>query len=871
LIQKLNQGAECGFILVSAPAGYGKSTLLSAWLTRIEYPASWLNLDDRDNDFSRFLSYLFAACRKINLLDDQFLENQVGIYQAVDFETPLTSLINHINRVNQPFFLVIDDYHVIRNQEVHEAVHFLIENRPQSLHLIISTRADPPLQLAKIRARLAMLEIRIADLRFTDQEASSFLEHTMGLNVSDVDVVRITQRTEGWIAGLQIAALSMRNSTDIPGFITTLTGTHHYIFDYLLEEILVKQTPEIQLFLLYSSILDQMTAPLCDALLAGFELSDSIPGSSTILEELEHANLFIIPLDQEHRFYRYHPLFVELLRSYLQRKEPHQIPILNGLASNWFESQGMFADAIRHSFMANDWNRVVELISTNIFALLEQNELTGVARQIDSLTKEKSHALPWLLVGRAWLAAYTGQLSAVEPILNMIESEIDNLSSELELQNLGGHIAAVRAYANWIGGKRDIATSAALAALAWLPDSERVIRCQASTLLGLVHNDSSERSKALRQALIYARECPTSHVTIFAYGCWAWMLAMRGKLHASYTVCLEAIEQTQLNNSYQSFPTLSHVYSTMSFILLEWNDLDGALNYAKNAVNLAHRWEQADALHFALNNLGYALFTSGDVKGAFETLHQEWQIARRTSTWFEEITLSQEIEWHLAQNNLEAALTRLEDAHVKIDNLSGMPLGTFTSGTLPFVFIQLLIYQGQYSKALKQIDLYVDDLSKKEMGHFLVLMYKWKALVHHGLQQDDQALEALKQALTRAEPEDYLHMFSQKEPGLQGLLQYAHKIGIVPDYIDRIFQVSVQKPNEQNSSVRSTPGIIEPLSKREMDVLSLLAEGHSDKQIAQDLVIARETVHKHLKNIYGKLDVHSRTEAIVRARQLNLL
>jgi ATP/maltotriose-dependent transcriptional regulator MalT len=871
LIQKLNQGSECGFTLVSAPAGYGKSTLLSAWLTRIEYPATWLTLDDRDNDLSRFLSYLVAACRKIDILDDKSFENQIGIYQAVDYETPLTELINHLNQLKLPVFLVMDDYHVIRNQDVHQAVNFLLENRPVSLNLIISTRADPPLHLAKIRARSAMVEIRMADLRFTQQEASHFLEHTMGLKVSEVDVERITQRTEGWIAGLQIAALSMLNSNDIPAFITTLTGTHHYIFDYLLEEIIVKQTVEVQRFLLYTSIFDQMTAPLCDALFVGTELTDSIPSSSIMLEELEHANLFIIPLDQEHRFYRYHPLFIELLRSYLQKKEPHQISILNTLASNWFEKQGMVADAIRHSFKANDWNRVVRLISANIFALLEQNELTGVARQIDNLTKEKSPARPWLLVGRAWLAAYTGQLSSVEPILKMIEAEIDNLSSELELQNLGGHIAAVRAYANWIGGQRDIAANAAQTALVWLPDSERLIRCQASTLLGLAHHDFNEKAKALKQALIYARECHTSHVTIFAYGCWAWMLVMQGKLHEAYAACLEVLDQTQLRNSYQSFPTLSHVYTTMSFILLEWNDLEGALKYAKDAVHLAHRWEQADALHFALNNLGYVLFALGDVKGAFEVLDQEWQVARRTSIWFEEITLSQEIEWYLAQNNLEAVINCLRRARVEIDDSSGMPLRTFTSGLLPLVFIQILLYQERYSSALKQIDFFINEMRKNDIGHYIILLNKWQALAYQGLQQEVEAQEALKQALIRAQPENYIRMFIQKEPGLQELLYHAHKVGIMPDYIDRLLQAFEQDGKEQTSCVRPSPELIEALSKREMDVLSLLAEGRSDKLIAQDLVIARETVHKHLKNIYGKLDVHSRTEAVARARQLNLL
>src|SRR4030043_525233 len=285
----------------------------------------------------------------------------------------------------------------------------------------------------------------MADLRFTLQEAAEFLNHTMGLKVTPEDVTRITTRTEGWIAGLQMAALSMQNSEDIPGFITNLTGTHHYIFDYLIEEILCQQSPEIHRFLLYTSILDQFTAPLCDALLGEDEESTPTRPSSVILEELE-----LIP------------------------------------------------GAIRHSFAASDWERIVRLISANIFALLEQNELNSVARQLDILISEKSVARPWLLMGRAWLAAYTGQLSSVEPILKMAESEINNLNSELELQTLGGHIAAIRAYTNWIGDRRDIAASAAQAALEWLPETDRLIRCQAATLLGLTLNEFNPREQALK-------------------------------------------------------------------------------------------------------------------------------------------------------------------------------------------------------------------------------------------------------------------------------------------------------------------------------------------------------------------------------------
>ena len=438
LIQKLNQGLECGFVLISAPAGYGKSTLLSTWLSRIEFSTSWLSLDDRDNDPSRFLVYLDAAFRGIDPSIDEAFESTLGFTQQPEVEAHLTRLINHLDQVKDPFCLILDDYHVIQNQIIHHALSFLLEHRPAVLHLIIATRADPPLPLARLRAKSDMLELRQTDLRFTNQEAADFLNHTMGLKISSEDVARITKRTEGWIAGLQMAALSMQSTNDVSGFITAFTGSHHYVFDYLLEEILRRQSPEIHRFLLYTSILDQLTGPLCDALLDADEESTPSRPSSVILEELEHANLFIIPLDHEQRWYRYHPLFSELLRGYLQKNNSAKIPVLHTRASSWFEGQGMISDAIRHSFAASDGERVVRLISANVFALLEQNELNSVARQLENLTNEHSGARPWLLVGRAWLAAYTGQLSSVEPILNMVETEIGELNSEVELQTLGG-------------------------------------------------------------------------------------------------------------------------------------------------------------------------------------------------------------------------------------------------------------------------------------------------------------------------------------------------------------------------------------------------------------------------------------------------
>jgi LuxR family maltose regulon positive regulatory protein len=360
-------------------------------------------------------------------------------------------------------------------------------------------------------------------------------------------------------------------------------------------------------------------------------------------------------------------------------------------------------------------------------------------------------------------------------------------------------------------------------------------------------------------------------VSIFAHGCWAWLLSMQGRLHEAQAACLEAMQLAQSNSSHQPLPTLSHVYSTLSFVLCEWNDLEGALHYSKEAVNLARRWEQADALHFALDNLGYALFASGDVEAAFDTLHQAWQVAKRTSTWFEEITVSQEVDWYLAQGNLEAALHRLRQAEVDIDASSKEAINSYKIQLMPLTFVQIFVAQKQYFKALTLIDLFIEDMEKKKIGYYLVRALTWQALVYHGLGQEAQALVSLKRALTLAAPEGYIRTFTKMGPGAIPFLRQARAAGIMPDYIDMLLAANDQLVKDQPIEAVVRSGLVEPLSRREIDVLKLLAQGCTDKKIAESLVIARETVHKHLKNIYGKLNVHSRTEAIVRARELNLL
>jgi LuxR family maltose regulon positive regulatory protein len=870
LIEKLNQSLECGFILISAPAGYGKTTLLSAWLSGLKFTSSWLTLDDADNDPVRFLTYLSAALHQLapSVGADFDIVSPTSPLPAVD--VILTPLVNQLSQLNRPFWLALDDYHLIQNQVVHQVLGFLLDHRPPPLHVIVATRADPPLPLSKMRARCEMLELRQAELRFIDQEAADFLNHTMGLQASVENVAQLVTRTEGWVAGLQMVALSMQNTDDNSTFISTLSGSQHYIFDYLMEEILARQSPDVRRFMLNTSILDQFTAPLCDAVMGmdeGGKQAEGTSSSSSIIEYLERANLFISSLDQERRWHRYHGLFTDLLRGYLRQKDADTVPILHARAGAWFEENGMIAEAISHALAAGEWNRVLRLINANVFALLEQNELSSVAKQLDSVTDEKSRARPWLAIGRAWLAAYLGQLNSVEGYLNSVEATLLGFDVEMDRRILLGQVAAIRAYAAWIAGNRDIAERAAREALENLPATDYSMRCHCATLLGLSLDDCNARAEALEQALVYASEIGASHVAFFAHGCWAYLLFLQGRLREAHAACLAAMRLARSSNTPQPLPTLSHIYSTLSLVLCEWNDLENGLRYAREAVALARRWGQADAMHFAYTGLGGALFASGEVEEAFDVLRQAWQVAHRTSAWFEEITIGQEVAWYLAQGNPEAAVQRLRLARVDAEESAGISL----SPMLAFSLAQLHLAQKQFAKALEGIASSLRDLEERGVVYYLVSALLWQALAYQGSGQKTQALASLAKALALSAPQGYVRTFLSAGDALIPLLLQARAAGIVPDYVDKLLASGARPGKSPSAGAGIGTGPVESLSLREMDVLRLLEQGCSDKQIAEALVIARGTVHKHLKNIYAKLDAHSRTAAIAHARELGLL
>ncbi len=483
LIERLKAGLHCKLTLVSAPAGFGKTTLLSECAGRCDWPVAWLSLDKGDNDPTRFWAYFIAALQTIPTLraagDRKESRNASGVGEAAlaqlhpaglataasaaapaSLESALTSLLNDIVAAGpSPFILILDDLHLIAERQIHDGLTFLLEHLPPQLHLVLSSRADPPWPLARLRARCEVAELRAQDLRFTPEEAATFLNNVMHLDLSPEDIAALDARTEGWIAGLQMVAISMQGRKraqgpqSLSGFIKALTGSHRFILDYLVEEVLDQQSPDLQTFLLKTSVLERLTAPLCDAV-AG------IDDSQAILAHLEQANLFLVPLDDERRWYRYHHLFADLLKVRLeQHSTTQEIASLHHLAGRWYEDNGLIAEAIGHALSAGDVDHVAHLAEHNALAALYQGQVPTVVGWLDALPGEVICSRPWLCIARAWVLASTGRWDAVAVALQDAERAARE-ASQAEEQRIAAHILALRTYATAIKGDLDGAKAA---------------------------------------------------------------------------------------------------------------------------------------------------------------------------------------------------------------------------------------------------------------------------------------------------------------------------------------------------------------------------------------------------------------------------
>jgi LuxR family maltose regulon positive regulatory protein len=814
----------------------------------------------------------------------------------------LTTLINEITTVPNDLVLVLDDYHVIEAQPIHEALIFLLDHLPPQMHLVIASRTDPPLPLSRLRTRGQLTELRTADLRFTLNEATTLLNQVMGLKLTVEDVAALEIRTEGWVAGLQLAALAMQSPQGslapqrqtpehVTSFIASLSGSHRYILDYLVEEVLYQQPPDVQGFLLQTAILDRLTAPLCDAVTGRSD-------SQAMLEHLDAANLFVVPLDDARRWYRYHRLFADLLRSRLSQTQPDQVSTLHHQASNWYEQRGLIAEAVSHALAANDVERVARLVEGNALAMLDHGELTTLVGWLDTLPDDVVRARPWLCVAHAWALAYAGQLDAVESLLQDAEKTMGEVAQHVGGLRVTGHIAAIRAYAAVLGGNSSHAVELARKALDCLPAGDLTARSFAATQLAYAlraSGDLKAATQAMSEASRISQAVGNSHVAIMALCYLAGLQGTQGQLGqaaATYRVALQLADECVRQNGRQ-LPVAGYVYTRMSMILLEWNDLEAATHYAATGLELCQQWGWTELLVDSYVFLARVLQAVGDTEGALHAIQRARQAARDVSAWYVAEVEICEVRIRLAQGDVAAAFRWAQTSGLSAGDEFGFQDG-FRYRTLARILIAQASSPGadRSDKVEKALGLLTRLLEVEESAGamlYVVEILVLQALALQAQGEGDRALTTLARALTLAEPEGYVRTFIDEGMPMDALLRQAVARGVVRgttvEYAGQLLAASkreMQPPHRRRETTaipgpassdplqRSGPPI-EPLSQRELEVLHLLAAGLSNREIAQTLFIVVGTVKNHLKNIYRKLDVHNRTDAVARARDLGLL
>jgi len=927
LIERLNEGLMRRLTLVSAPAGFGKTTLLSEWVHSCGRPVAWVSLDGDDNDLARFLAYFVAALQTLALsqacpeprrrvegiepvLSEACPEQSRRVEGAAEgahigegvlsaFQTPqpppiesvLTGLINEIAAVPEQFALVLDDYHVIGAEAIHSALTFLLDHLPPQMHLVIATRVDPPLPIPRLRGRGQLTELRVTDLRFTLDEAATFLNQVMGLELSADDVAALETRTEGWVTGLQLAALSMQGREDIPGFLAAFTGSQHYILDYLVEEVLQRQSESAQAFLLQTSILDRMTGPLCEAVTLGCQSKRSGESDGqAMLDRLEHANLFIVPLDDRRHWYRYHHLFADFLRARLHQMWPEQVPGLHRRASEWYERNGQIAEAIDHALSAEDFERAVRLIEQVAEPTLMRSEIATFLRWAEALPDGVMRTRPSLCIFHAWALLLSGRpLDAVESRLQDAEH---SPKVEKDAGRISGAAATLRAFIATFRGHLPQAAELSRQALEQLPEDDLFLRSVAAWNMSLAHTVSGEMAasiQAVDQVVRLSQESGNLVIAVAALCQSAEIYIIYGQLRQARTYYQRALELA-VDKQGRPLPIAGMAMIGLGEISREWNDLQAAAHYLTEGIELTRRLGEIWILdgYIALARVRQA---QGDVDGAHDTIQKARQFAMKFDvTELDDLLVAaHQARLWVAQDDLEATMRWVEEQGLKV-NINPAELEEEGSSELLQIYylreferITLawaLISHGRADEALALLALLLPGAEQRGWNKSVIEIQTLKALALQAQGDTPQAITALEKALSLAEPEGFVRLFVDEGAPMGELLRQAAAQGIAVDYVGKLLAALeeetkgerwTKKPLPSSLAPGPSSALVEPLSERELEVLGLIAAGLSNREIAQKLFVALSTVKTHINNIYRKLDVSKRTQAVARAKELNLL
>jgi LuxR family maltose regulon positive regulatory protein len=926
LIQRLGEGLHLGhkLTLISAPAGFGKTTLLSEWVQAMgaatpPIAVAWLSLDEGDNDPTRFLTYFIAALNRVEGIEASIGEGALGMLQSPQpppAEVVQSSLINDITAISDRIIIVLDDYHIIGSSQVDDALTFLLEHLPPpetGLHLVIATRDDPKLPLARLRARRQLTELRAADLRFSSSEAAEFLNQAMGLDLSAEDIAALETRTEGWIAGLQLAALalqgkalqgtfSMQGHKDTTSRIKSFSGSHRFVLDYLIEEVLEQQSESVQTFLLQTAVLNRLTGSLCDAVRFGIvETPYRSRGTAiskgtavarredgqAILEALEAANLFIVPLDEERHWYRYHHLFADLLRQRLRQKQPDWVPTLHIRASEWYEQNAFIDEAIEHALRGQDYERAAYLIEEQVDAIWERGEHAKLQRWLDGLPVELVFTKPQLCIFLAWDQLVNGQQEAAEQSLQAAEQALEtntdrateSLPIELgrlpdsESMKLQGKAAVIRAFLAFFRGDVQGIIQYAHLALDYLPEQDLTWRSTVSIALGdayRIKGDLVAAHRAQLEALGACKMAGDIYPVMLSNVKVAINLRMQGKLQQTIKSCQQQMQFSKECGLSES-GMAGWLLAVWGETLAELNDLDGAVHYAKKGIELIKGGGTLAMLTWSYMCLVRILFSREDLAGAEETIQKIENVARKSHVppWITNQMTAWRARIWLAQDKLEAAVQWAGERELAADGKL-----TYLNEIEYMMLARILIAQQQLNESAGLLQRLLEAAEVGGRTSSMIEILIIQALTYQAQESTDQAITTLEKALTLAEPEGFIRIFVDEGPAMARLLYEAATGGIASDYARRLLAAfPMAEPEQTGPSRTQAPKskLIEPLSERELEVLRLIAAGYSNRELARELVIALGTVKKHINNIFGKLDAHSRTQAVARARELDLI
>ena len=883
LADRLDEGLRRGLVLVCAPAGSGKTALLADWARCAQRPVAWLSLDAGDNDPARFWRHTVAALDRAVPGIGERMGPLLGPPAPPSFEPLVTALINELaaRPADGEVPLVLDDYHLVGSQPVHESLGFLLEHRPSGLHPVLSSRADPPLALARLRGRGQLAELRAAELRFSAGEAAAMLRAATGADLPDASMAALAARTEGWAAGLQLAALSLRGQPDAARFVADFSGSHRYVLDFLAEEVLEQQSEQVRAFLLETSVLERLSGSLCDAVTGR-------PGSQALLEQVERAGLFLLPLDEIRDWWRYHQLFADLLQARLREEQPGRVGQLHRNAAAWCQEHGLADDAIRHAVAAGEatWAaRIIEQHFDEVFFL--RGEAATVHRWLSALPDELVRSRPRLPLAQALMAGISGRVAAVAPLLDAAERASPGTVEESfeptagraasMLVNVPALIALHRSQLAELRGDAEAAAALASAALAESSKEEWLLTSSAQGHLAMAEwlHGRLREAEGRFESIVAGRRA-AGQLTMTAYGCYQLGQIQRaqGRLDAAVRTYRQALEATAVPGQ-PPLPAAGPAYTGLAEVAYQHNELDAALQHVSEGIALCRRFVYTAALATGLVTLAWIRQATGDPAGALATMSEARKAAPDPGGLLNPVP-AQWARLLLAQGDLAGAARWVKDRGLRADDEPDYP---HEPGHLALA--RVLLAQERPGQALALLDrLHAAAVTHDRVGSLIeIQVLRAVALAVSG--EETAAVDALAGTLTLASPQGYVRVFADEGPpmaALVGRLIAAQRAGQAAAGVPLSCLARLQRafdpghnPPDPGQGTAAVPGIVEPLTAREREVLGMLAAGRSNRAIASELVVTLDTVKKHVSHVLGKLGAANRTEAVTRARELGLI